>query len=99
MIIRGEGLHDRRQRGVELAERPAVFQHQEALAFKTANSHQAHEFNAYYIPMVQTADVRAGNSHYVLPVPTIAAYGRDDHVDALRVYVRRRHQRQRRPAG
>lgn len=27
----------------------------------------ADEFNAYYVPMVQTSDVATGNSHYVLP--------------------------------
>lgn len=27
----------------------------------------ANEFNAYYIPMVQTSDVAAGTSHYILP--------------------------------
>jgi len=49
--------------------KPRVFvkiAHQDAT--KAAAALSPDEFNAYYIPMVQTEDVRNGRSHYTLPV-------------------------------
>lgn len=43
-------------------------------AAKNTAALSADEFNAYYVPMVQTSDVGAGTSHYTLPtagMPTI----------------------------
>jgi hypothetical protein len=54
-VLRGQELKDRAYVKILKLKGPAK------------NAPDPHEFNAYYVPMVQTSDVRANTSHYTLP--------------------------------